>query len=136
MQEEVQDEQWKAHRCKLCPNCARAIEKMEGCDAMTCGQDYHGGNTQNGCGTKFNWSTAPAYTANANRRAAKQFNARPPEGVSDVDNGPFTCEYCQDTIKGLRFSCMNCKFLDVCENCEMRGIAIHDNHIFKIFNLS
>lgn len=55
------DEDWKAANCKLCPNCRRAINKLEGCDLMKCGGDYHGGNTQNGCGASFNWSQAPPY---------------------------------------------------------------------------
>ena len=32
-------EQWKEENCKVCPRCSRVIEKLEGCDMMTCGTD-------------------------------------------------------------------------------------------------
>ena len=33
---------------RCCPKCGRPIEKLEGCDSMKCGKDYHGGNNQKG----------------------------------------------------------------------------------------
>lgn len=44
---------------KKCPKCGRLIEKLEGCDAMVCGNDAHGGNAQNGCGHSFSWGAVP-----------------------------------------------------------------------------
>ena len=49
------DENLKAQRCKLCPNCQRVIERIDGCDTMVCGSNAHGGNQQNGCNTRFSW---------------------------------------------------------------------------------
>jgi hypothetical protein len=56
-----QTEQWKAQNCKRCPTCGRTVEKLDGCDLMKCGQDYHGGNVQNGCGASFRWTQVGAY---------------------------------------------------------------------------
>lgn len=37
-----QDENWKQQNLRCCPHCERPIEKLEGCDLMKCGKDYHG----------------------------------------------------------------------------------------------
>ena len=65
----MQDEEYKVAHCRLCPSCHRVVERLEGCDAMVCGQDAHGGNVQSGCGTKFNWTQAEAYRASRTSRA-------------------------------------------------------------------
>lgn len=80
------DEARKARDCKLCPHCRRVVERMEGCTLMRCGSDYHGGNTQHGCGrTSFNWNNALRYEAQitalpvitaTERQRAKGGNAR------------------------------------------------------------
>ena len=44
IKEEEKDENWKAANCRLCPHCGRAVNKVEGCDSMLCGTDYHGGS--------------------------------------------------------------------------------------------
>jgi hypothetical protein len=62
-EELMNDEQYKAKNCRLCPSCKRVVQRLEGCDKMICGQDAHGGNVQSGCGTKFNWPQALPYTA-------------------------------------------------------------------------
>ena len=58
---------------------------MEGCTLMRCGSDYHGGNTQHGCGRSFDWNNAPRYEAQitalpvitaTERQRAKGGNAR------------------------------------------------------------
>ena len=36
------DEEWKAEHCRVCPNCDRIVEKMDGCDTMVCGRNAHG----------------------------------------------------------------------------------------------
>jgi hypothetical protein len=64
----MNDEQYKAQNCRLCPSCKRVVQRLEGCDSMICGQDAHGGNLQSGCGTKFNWAQAKAYTATATQQ--------------------------------------------------------------------
>lgn len=61
-EELLNDEQYKAENCRLCPSCQRVVQRLEGCDTMICGQDAHGGNVQSGCGTKFNWTQAGRYT--------------------------------------------------------------------------
>ena len=62
------DEKWKEANCRLCPQCSRPIERIEGCNAMQCGRDASGGNRQAGCATPH----APAggaQCAEAHRRA-------------------------------------------------------------------
>lgn len=73
------DELYKEKNCRLCPKCSRIIERVQlfvvhihtatitpiffsqvsGCDHMMCGD-----GTQKGCGSSFNWRTAPKYKAN------------------------------------------------------------------------
>merc|ERR1711981_859788 len=60
-----QDEAWKKRHCRLCPQCRRPIEKTQGCHSMVCGQNFHGGNEQPGCGRKFDWATALPYDVSA-----------------------------------------------------------------------
>lgn len=61
------DEQYKAQNCRLCPKCQRVVQHLGGCDSMICGQNYHGGDQQSGCGQKFNWSQATPYVSMDNR---------------------------------------------------------------------
>lgn len=56
-----QDEMWKTTCCKLCPHCERTVEKVDGCNSMKCGSDYHGGGQQSGCGKTFDWDKALPY---------------------------------------------------------------------------
>lgn len=60
-QELLADEQFKAANCRLCPSCGRVVQKLDGCDSMICGQNYHGGDVQSGCGNRFAWSKATPY---------------------------------------------------------------------------
>lgn len=55
------DEAYKAEHCRLCPHCGRVVQHMGGCSSMICGQDFHGGNLQSGCGQSFTWNTAKPY---------------------------------------------------------------------------
>jgi hypothetical protein len=119
-------------------------------------------DAQNGCGHRFLWRDAPQYQPRLNSRNSPSLAIQSPE-IATIDNGPYACgillflpfsqafyvlcfadfsglrmtliDICEDTIKGLRFSCLHCKMYDVCEECEAQGLAIHDNHIFKIINL-
>ena len=45
------DEEWKEAHCRLCPHCLRAVERIDGCNAMMCGRDIAGGNRQAGYAT-------------------------------------------------------------------------------------
>jgi hypothetical protein len=77
-----QNEEWKAKHCRLCPNCGRVIQKLDGCDSMMCGQDAHGGNAQNGCGRPFNWSSAKRYVADSGEhKMVVELNVLPPDQV-------------------------------------------------------
>eukprot|EP00854_Cymbomonas_tetramitiformis_P017681 gene17681-21064_t len=43
------DEAWKEKNCRLCEYCDRVVEKMDGCNTVTCGRDARdkgGGNAQ------------------------------------------------------------------------------------------
>ena len=55
------DEELKAKTCRLCPHCKRVVQHMGGCSSMICGQNYHGGDQQSGCGKSFDWSQALPY---------------------------------------------------------------------------
>jgi len=100
----VADENYKASRCRRCPNCNRVIERIDGCDTMVCGQNAHGGNLQNGCGHGFNWNEAMPYYADiGNRRSIKPFQGIPPPEISRikheiVDGQPVKCDICQANI--------------------------------------
>eukprot|EP00931_Biecheleriopsis_adriatica_P052611 TRINITY_DN3063_c0_g1_i3.p1 TRINITY_DN3063_c0_g1~~TRINITY_DN3063_c0_g1_i3.p1 ORF type:complete len:470 (-),score=45.22 TRINITY_DN3063_c0_g1_i3:526-1935(-) len=56
------DEMWKMQHCRLCPRCNRVVEKIDGCNSMKCGENFHGGDRQQGCGFKFDWNDAVLYT--------------------------------------------------------------------------
>ncbi len=60
------DEGYKSQNCRLCPHCGRVVQHLAGCDLMICGQNYHGGDVQSGCGKNFNWSQARPYVPLAN----------------------------------------------------------------------
>ena len=57
------DEKYKEQKCRACPYCGRVVQHMGGCSSMVCGQDYHGGNNQSGCGKNFTWEQAKPYVA-------------------------------------------------------------------------
>ena len=43
-------ELWKEKHCKRCPRCRAVVEKLSGCDMMTCGSDNHGFTSTGGEG--------------------------------------------------------------------------------------
>jgi len=73
------DEDFKALNCRHCPGCNRVIQKVDGCDAMMCGQNFHGGNQQQGCGRKFHWQSARRYEPNYSRKGEMSLNHQPGE---------------------------------------------------------
>ncbi len=101
---------------------------------MKCGTDYHGGNTQNGCGHKFKWSEAPAYVPSSVTLRQEEFKIPEPKLMENVVHEYYKCDMCKNDIVGIRFSCLNCKAFDVCEQCDVSGKGLHGtNHVFKIF---
>mmetsp|Transcript_44501 Transcript_44501/g.82802 ORF Transcript_44501/g.82802 Transcript_44501/m.82802 type:complete len:659 (+) Transcript_44501:63-2039(+) len=134
-QELQADELWKSQNCRLCPQCSRPISKVEGCDSMMCGQNYHGGNEQPGCGHKFNFSEATVYVAHVKPRIMP---AIVDHNFSLRGRGafhPFTnCSLCgKKGLKGIRFRCIHCEKFDVCCDCEPKLGDFHKaDHVFEL----
>jgi len=131
-----QDENHKVQHCRLCPNCNRIVEKLDGCDLMVCGHNFHGGNSQHGCGKSFNWSGARPYQSQSQQGPRREeFSMTKPELVLKKHENDL-CEICNNTIVGLRFECLNCTYFNVCELCESNLQELHiSTHIFKIIGL-
>jgi len=141
-----QMEEWKIQHCKCCPQCQRVIEKLDGCDSMICGQNFHGGEVQNGCGARFNWSSAPAYTAQRATHIPKVVVVD--LGASPVDRektywpcGPnawLRCAMCKKIIEGPLFMCIDCHACCACIMCAngtgsaSGGRHLPDSHVFEI----
>eukprot|EP01125_Pyxidicula_operculata_P020613 TRINITY_DN7651_c0_g1_i1.p1 TRINITY_DN7651_c0_g1~~TRINITY_DN7651_c0_g1_i1.p1 ORF type:complete len:572 (-),score=78.86 TRINITY_DN7651_c0_g1_i1:74-1552(-) len=136
----VIDEQWKEQNCHACPHCGRPIQRLEGCDSMVCGSDYHGGNIQNGCGQSFVWTSALPYKSNSLTGATLEtMKLDQPRDACTVNHGKWLpCDGCHKTIRGLRFQCVNCPSYNLCERCDLDD-DIHEkghdkNHIFQIID--
>jgi len=118
-----QDEDYKSKHCKRCPKCNRTVEKLSGCDLMMCGQNYHGGDVQNGCGARFKWSEATWYVANAGiRKTPNELNVLPPQKAQQVkheimEGEPLLCDICHQPIVGPRIRCINCPIFNTCLQC-------------------
>jgi hypothetical protein len=144
------DERWKARRCKNCPQCGRVVERLSGCDAMVCGQDYHGGNAQVGCGHSFQFSRAPAYEQRQHELPEMaRFDAQPPEQIQQIaqmlcEGVERCCDLCSEPIKGPAIQCVNCPDFSVCAACDAKhditaqtqstnGEQRHpDGHLFQV----
>jgi hypothetical protein len=139
-------ETWKARNCKCCPHCRRVINKVDGCDAMVCGRNYHGGDAQDGCGKDFHWSAAPPYTP-------QTADHIPKVKVEDLGPGPaarqkmwwecepglyLRCAMCKDAIEGPLFLCIDCYACCACLRCAnglgsaAGGQHQADSHVFSI----
>lgn len=134
----ARDEEWKTRNCRMCPNCGRLVQKIDGCNAMKCGQDAHGGNRQSGCGLSFDWETAPSYVpgnctdAVARRRKLEDISS----GRFKVCHPDITCKVCENAIVGARLRCINCEDFNVCGDCEA-SLDDHDlAHVFEIITRS
>ncbi|KAF2813769.1 uncharacterized protein BDZ99DRAFT_459524 [Mytilinidion resinicola] len=132
-----QDEQYKARSARMCPHCGRVVEKITGCDTMTCGQDAHGGNVQSGCGRGFTWTSAPMYRAAAvNTPTIEAFVAQAPQqaGTQGFRHEYARCDNCgSEEIVGLKFECLNCPAYDLCGKCERNGTRHDQRHVFRIW---
>jgi len=130
----LQDEIWKMTHCRLCPKCNRVVEKLDGCNAMQCGQDTHGGNKQAGCGAKFDWTEAAPYTSKGPtppkpKQLSDQLSKDQGKGVYHPG---ITCKVCEKGIFGPRLRCIHCESFDVCVDCEA-ALDNHDlSHVFEV----
>jgi len=121
----VQDENYKASTCKLCPHCQRVVNKLSGCDLMVCGRNYHGGDIQNGCGKQFNWNSAPSYVANyGEKKTVHELDIQAPiqtqrEEHFVCEGVPMTCDECKQPIVGPRIQCLNCPEYNHCLSCNV-----------------
>lgn len=144
-----QDEAWKAVHCRLCPNCNSVVWKTDGCDSMRCGQNYHGGDVQRGCGQTFRWPAARPYvSAGAQMQPLARFDAQPPEDIQQVRHlvggAPRLCDVCADPVEGPLLLCANCPAdFTLCLGCDARGEAAREvrrrsgethpaNHVFCV----
>jgi len=111
---------------------------------MVCGQNFHGGNEQPGCGHKFSWQDALSYSEDARSFDAATSDApvppRRPHPVIVRGLGAFhpfaSCNICGtdgDGIAGLRFRCIHCESFSVCQYCEPVLAKFHDSkHVFEV----
>jgi hypothetical protein len=142
--EEMED--WKARNCKCCPHCRRVINKIDGCDSMVCGRNYHGGDAQDGCGREFKWSAAPAYTRQtADHVPAVRVERLDPAPAGrekqywECDPGTYLrCAMCKDAVEGPLFLCVDCLACCACLRCAnglgsaAGGQHLPDSHVFSI----
>lgn len=138
-----QTEEWKRVNCRLCPSCKRTIQKLDGCDSMKCGQDYHGGNIQNGCGHNFNWSSAPAYIPQVGSavRQPGDFTSQMPENAHLVKHehapgAPVLCDNCHHPVVGVRLKCLNCPSFSQCFDCSLGFTHCRNEHVFEILQVN
>lgn len=127
------DERWKAENCRECPGCSRPVSKIAGCSSMKCGQAYHGGDQQPGCGQEFNWERAKPYRACVQRIELPSLENAQVRGKGVFH--PFvTCCLCdKHGFSGPRFQCLNCPAFDVCGACEPKLAEFHmSDHVFDI----
>jgi len=140
------DEAFKEQNCRHCPNCNRIVQKIDGCDAMICGKNFHvvqGDNLQFGCQKAFNWrDTKPYVVVELNRFSLSvDDEVREAAGRMSQNKHGVNCTVCSDEIVGLRFSCINCESFDICEKCEkfhhstIHMIPKHEPHAFEIYLL-
>lgn len=102
---------------------------------MKCGENYHGGGRQDGCGATFNWNSAPRYAPRITRREVPAVDfKRMRVGGSDSRHFLVTCDSCgaQD-IRGPRFRCVHCPDFNMCAKCDLEASGTHTaEHVFEI----
>ncbi|CAF3743107.1 unnamed protein product [Rotaria sp. Silwood1] len=136
------DETFKAQNCRLCPHCRRVVQHLGGCNSMICGQNYHGGDAQSGCGRRFDWSKAAPYVPIANRGPQQvKTKLKAPGEQKLVVHKDVQCDTCHNEVQGIRFDCIHCSSLTFCEKCEQRSTLEHSNqnrdqqkqqHVFRL----
>lgn len=136
-QELLENETWKAQHCKLCPNCNRVVEKIDGCDLMVCGRNYHGGDVQMGCGIQFGWQNAPAYVVDAGQVKEVVLEATEPEVAQMVrhmiaEGFPMRCDICDKNLVGPRIRCVNCRCFNMCLRCSMTDAGHDRDHTCEV----
>ena len=100
---------------------------------MKCGEDYHGGNKQQGCGKSYKWTKATPYRSSD----ASFLMEKPLAFVKDevkTHHGEFVrCDVCrnEEGITGILFQCIHCPCFNVCEGCEEDLVHVKD-HVFDI----
>lgn len=106
------DERWKEQNCRRCPHCNFVINKLDGCDLMVCGRDYHGNVIQGGCQRNFNWSEATPYQADTGHHPnVVEFDREPPVQNKKYEadgSTPLLCSVCTEHIQGPHAVCVNC----------------------------
>jgi len=137
-------EDWKVQNCKCCSKCHRVINKVDGCDSMVCGRNYHGGDVQNGCGASFNWSSAPVYkrqtAKHIPREEAAAFGPAPQLVAWEYQPGSYLrCAMCKQGIRGPLFLCIDCSACCACLLCAnglgsaAGGQHQPASHVFSIY---
>ncbi|UJR08019.1 hypothetical protein I4U23_012297 [Adineta vaga] len=135
------DEKYKETNCRLCPHCNRVVQHMGGCASMICGQDYHGGNNQSGCGQSFTWNDAKKYVPTTDRKPEDVMPDFHDPKTKLVVHENITCDGCHETVRGIRFDCIHCPSLIYCEKCEQKLTLQHSNqndqerkrqHVFQL----
>lgn len=127
----MSDELWKQLHCRLCPHCRRPVEKLEGCNVMRCGSDYHGGGKQAGCGNEFEWDKAEPYRTESHVAPVKVSIPDAARGKGLFHPG-ISCSICLREILGPRLRCIHCERFDVCSGCEP-ALDKHDlSHVFEV----
>lgn len=135
-QQALKDEEYLATKAKYCPHCHRVVEHMGGCDLMVCGRNWHGGNSQNGCGKDFRWSQALPYQKAEIKKKVVEFNEAPVEDIIKCTHDKiFSCAICgKRPIIGYRFKCLNCCCCYLCEECDRNRSNEHEGgkHVFEV----
>lgn len=129
----LKDEQYKAEKCRHCPNCDRIVERLpRTCGAMRCGHDTDTGlNRQHGCGVSFQWDKAKPYKPFTIGRDICYEVAKPEK--EKFHHVGVKCDQCNEDGRGLRFECINCKSFNLCEQCEVNHSASHIvGHVFRL----
>jgi len=128
-----EDENWKATHCRLCPHCGRIVEKIDGCDSMRCGSNYHGGGLQQGCGKEFDWNMAlPYQPQRVKRPSITKITFEKDNWVKGLFHPGTKCDGCDRDIYGPRLRCIHCESFNVCSECQT-CLDNHDfSHVFEI----
>jgi len=135
-QDMLADELFKQENGRYCPKCRRVVIKDGGCDSMVCGRNYHGGNTQDGCGASFDWAQAERYVSETLAKPNEEpMKIDIPDIARSVRHIGILCDMCHKEIRGLRFSCVHCPSCNFCEKCEMEATVAHPrDHVFRIID--